>query len=296
MLLTDAIEALCIATRADGRSPRTVYAYREKLGHLVNFLDDVDVESITVNDLRGFLATQWDKGLSPFTILTRIRAFKRLFNWLVEEEIISVSPAKRIRTPNPEPEPKSLKLETIVKIMSVCDDSQAGRRDRAIILFLLDSGCRVAGVCGLKLAKLDLDKRLAKVTEKGNKSRFVMFTDTTVDALCRWLEVRPKYQVDNVFVSLKRKKELSPNGVWQMVNRRSRDAGFEKAVSVHGFRHTFAVNYLMNGGDLASLSEILGHKDVSTTKRWYGNFSLNQLQVKHEQHSPVAKMMKEKKK
>ncbi len=293
MLLTEAIKALCIATKADGRSPRTVKSYREKLGHLVTFLDDVDIESITVNDLRGFLSVQWDKGLSPFTILTRVRALKRLFNWLVEENILSESPAKRIRTPNPDPEPKALELDTIVKILSVCDDSQAGRRDRAILLFLLDSGCRAAGICGLTLEKLDLDNRLAKVTEKGNKSRFVMFTDTTVDALRRWLEVRPKYPVDNVFVSFKRKGGLTPTGVWQLVNRRSRDAGFENPVSVHRFRHTFAINYLMDGGDLASLSDILGHKDVSTTKRWYGNFSLSQLQVKYELHSPVVQMMKE---
>lgn len=293
MLLTEAIKALCTATRADGRSPRTVKAYREKLGHLVTFFDDVDVESITVSDLRDFLSDQWDRGLSPFTILTRVRALKRLFNWLVEEGIISASPARRIRTPNPNPEPKALKLDAIAKIISVCDDSQSGRRDRAIMLFLLDSGCRAAGVCGLKLEKLDLDKRLAQVTEKGNKSRFVMFTDATVDALRQWLEVRPKYKVDNVFVSLKRKGGLTPNGAWQLVNRRAKDAGFEKPVSVHRFRHTFAINYLMDGGDLASLSDILGHTDVSTTKRWYGNFALSQLQMKHNRHSPVVQMMKE---
>ena len=61
MLLSEAIEALCVATRADGRSPRTVQAYREKLRYLVDFLGDVRIEEVTTHDLRRYIADLMDR-------------------------------------------------------------------------------------------------------------------------------------------------------------------------------------------------------------------------------------------
>ena len=118
MLLSEAIELLCIATRAEGRSPRTIKAYREKLGHLVRFLDDPELETITIDDLRRFLASQHDKGLSPFTVKTRVRAFKRLFNFAQAEGFIEDNPAQRIKTPQPKHgEPKGIRWKDFVALL-----------------------------------------------------------------------------------------------------------------------------------------------------------------------------------
>ena len=70
MRLSEAIEALCLATRVDGRTPRTVYSYQEKLSHLLAFLGDVPIEGITLNDLRRYVAFLRDARFSPFTILS----------------------------------------------------------------------------------------------------------------------------------------------------------------------------------------------------------------------------------
>ncbi|MFN2271461.1 MAG: hypothetical protein ACK2US_11530, partial [Anaerolineae bacterium] len=93
MKLSEAIDALCIATRADGRSSRTVGSYRQKLKPLLAFLGDIDVGEISIGDLRRYVAhlmdlqaryvdhptrRQREGGLSPFTVSSRIRAFKRL--------------------------------------------------------------------------------------------------------------------------------------------------------------------------------------------------------------------------
>lgn len=88
MQLSEVIEHLAIATLANGKSPKTVKAYREKLGHLLRFLGDPPIETVTVYDLRRFLVAQREKGLSPFTIKSRVRAIKRLWNFAVDEGFI----------------------------------------------------------------------------------------------------------------------------------------------------------------------------------------------------------------
>jgi site-specific recombinase XerD len=85
MRLSEAIDALAIATKVNGRSERTVQNYREKCTRLVHFLGDVDVSGITLNDLRGFVASLMDSRLSPHSVQSYIRHVKRLFSWHTEE-------------------------------------------------------------------------------------------------------------------------------------------------------------------------------------------------------------------
>ena len=116
MLLSEAISALLIATKADGQSPETVTAYRRKLKPLVVFLGDVQVESISVDDLRRYVASMRDEAtlyadhpyhepragtLSPFTVAGRVRALKRLFSFLEAEGVITVNSARKIKTRGP---------------------------------------------------------------------------------------------------------------------------------------------------------------------------------------------------
>ena len=289
MRLSKAIDALAIATRAEGRSPRTVQAYREKLGHLVAFLGDPPIEAVTVDDLRRFLAAQRDRGLSPFTIKSRVRALKRLWNFAEAEGIVTENPARRIKTPRPATkEPKGISNDDVLAILATCGDDLAGTRDRAAIMLLLDSGCRAGGLCGLRVDDLNLDEGLASVTEKGKKHRYVMFTPTTAEALRRWLEVKPKGEY--VFVGLKGKGPLSPSGLWQMLKRRGKEAGVSGPVGPHSFRHGFARSYLIHGGDLVTLADILGHSDVRTTAAYYARFNVRELQRKHREHSPVSRL------
>lgn len=290
MELSEAIKALLVATRADGRTERTIAAYREKLGHLVTYLGDVAVESITVDDLRAFIASQMSR-LSPFTVASRVGAVKRLFNWLESEGRIEVNPGRRIKRPQPRrKEPKAINLADVKALLKTAKgESLADVRDRAIILFLFDTGCRAGGLCGLRIDDLHLEAGLALVYEKGGKSRFVMFTPQTAEALRAWLALRPEGG-QAVFMGLKRKMALTPSGVWQMLQRRAEKVGIEGSVNPHAFRHGFARFYLLDGGDLGTLADLLGHSSVEVTKAFYGVFTFQELQEKHRQHSPIAKI------
>jgi site-specific recombinase XerD len=312
MLLSEAVEALCIATRADGRSPRTVGSYREKLSYLLDFLGDVAVEGITVHDLRRYVAHQWDRstvyenhhthraeqrGLSPHTIAGRVRAFKRLFNWLTEEGVIIENPSKRIKTPKPRREvSKGVDWSDVVAVLATCDgDTVADKRDRAVILLLTDTAARAGGLAGLQVQDVDLDGKTAWVTEKGGKTRAVFFTDDTAQALVDWLEVRPTDKGDWLFVGLnqKSKGKLTGSGMLQMLKRRAKRAGVTGRINPHAFRHAFARHYLLTGGDLGSLSDLLGHSDVSVTKAFYGVFTREELREMHARFTPIGEVVKD---
>jgi site-specific recombinase XerD len=293
MLLSEAIDALCIATRADGRTLATVQSYREKLGHLVAFLGAVPVGNVTVDDLRRFVVNQRDRGLSEFTIKSRVRALKRLFNWLEAESVIKHNPARRIRTPQPKPgEPKGITWPDFLALLKTTESSELiDLRDRAVIMFLYDTACRVGGLCGLTVDNLDLGRRRALVWEKGDKARFVFFREETARVLVAWLEIRPQDKGPWLFVSLKGESDrLTERGVSHMLSRRGKRAGVTGPVNPHAFRHGFARAYLMSGGDLGTLSDIMGHSDVSVTKAFYGIFTDEELRAKHERHSPIARL------
>lgn len=293
MRLSEVTDELAIATRAEGRSPRTVEAYREKLRHLTRFLGDPPIEAVTVGDLRRFLAAQRDKGLSEFTIKSRVRALKRLWNFAEAEGIIENNPTKRIKTPNPESnEPKAVSWPDFLALLKTTEAGDlADVRDRAVLFFLLDTGCRVGGLCGLRVDDLDLERRRAKVCEKGNKTRFVFFEEPTAQALVDWLEARPQDRGDWLFTSFGGKSDkLTMRGVSHMLARRGKQAGCKGPHNPHAFRHAFAINYVMDGGDIGTLSKLMGHGDVSVTIRYYGRYALGDLQEKHGRHSPIAKL------
>jgi integrase/recombinase XerD len=294
MRLSEAIEALAIATTADGRSPRTVQSYREKLSHMVRFLGDPPIDAVTVHDLRRWLATMREAGLSPFTIKSRVRALKRLWNFAKAEGITETNPAKRIKTPSPKREiPKGIEWKDFTALLkTTAGGSVLDLRDRALILFLADTGCRVGGLCGLRVADLDLEKRQASVREKGGNPRFVFFQELTVRALAAWLDVRSENKGPWVFVGLtkKAKGQMDAHSVGKMLKRRGEQAGCTGPVNPHSFRHGFARSFLLAGGDLGILSKILGHSNVAVTMEYYLVFTADELQEQHAQHSPISRL------
>jgi site-specific recombinase XerD len=309
VLLSEAVEKLCTATLANGRSSRPVQFYRGELARLLAFLGDVAIVSVTVDDLRRYVASLMQERtlyagrstrkpqrgtLSPFSVAANARAVRRLFNWLESEGHIAVNPMRRIRAPKPRrKEPKGVSAEDVKALLATTEaGTVADLRDRSIILFLYDSGCRVGGLCGLQLDDVYLSEGRAIVTEKGEKTRYAMFSPVTAEALRRWLEVRPEDKGPGVFVGLSTKSTgaLTPHGVGQMLRRRAKLAGCKGPTNPHSFRHAFARAYCFSGGDLATLARILGHSDIKVTVDYYALYTVGELQAKHARHSPIVQM------
>ncbi|RLC69829.1 MAG: integrase [Chloroflexi bacterium] len=306
MKLEEAVEEFLLSCCADGLSPRTVEWHHSHLKRLVSYLDK-DVAAISTHDIRDFVAHLRNRsrryighpthppiegGLSIATIHGCIRSLKRFFNWLEKEGIIPANPAARLRLPKlPDRVPKGISPSDFRKLLACCNGNKVQElRDRAIVLFLADTGCRAGEVCSLKVEDLNLDEGIALVRGKGRKERMVAMSQTTCEALKAYLEVRPKGKGEQVFIG--QRGPLTVSGLSQVMRRLKKKAGVSGCCNPHSFRHGFAREWLMSGGDMASLSDLLGHADIETTKV-YSVFRMMELKAKHNQHSPVMHMLVE---
>lgn len=309
MLLSEAIERLIIETKFANRSKATVQFYKRRLRPLLEFLGDVPIETITRHDLLRFIAYLRDRetlyddhpireaieqALSIATINGFIRAVRRLFHYLEEEGLISNNPARKLRRiKDGAKEPRGIEREDFLALLkTTCAGTDLDLRDRASLFVLFDTGCRIGGLCGIKLEDIFFDRGLLRLTEKGSKTRYVPFLPITAQALRAWLEVRPQNRGDYLFVGLapNSRGRLTDSGVRQMLKRRAEEAGVTGRVNPHSFRHNFAREYLLDGGDMATASDLMGHKGIEVLKENYAIFNVRELQEKHKLHSPLAQL------
>lgn len=277
-----------MALLAEGVKKETIKWYRVRYARFLSGYGHLRIEDVSIDMIRAYLAGLREVGISPHYFYSHARVVRRLFKWLYEERLLKDGFWKRIKLPKiPPAEPKGEDLEDVRKLLSVCPSTIAGKRDKAIILFLMDTGCRVGGLCSLRMEELNLDQWIAKVHEKGGKIRKVLFTDKTRAAIIDWLDVRTFEDSPFLFTSLEDGRPMNSNSVLQMLRRLGKRAGVEGRVNPHAFRHGFAREYLRNGGDLASVSDLLGHSQITVTKANYAVFLVEEHRDKHEAFSPV---------
>ena len=159
MKLQVALKQFILDAEAAGLSPATVRWYRQRLSRLTRFLAEqgiYEVEQVTIAHLRAFVADLWaqttrwadhpyhppsNPGLSPYTIHGYVRTTRTFFRWLVDEELIEVSPAARLKLPRlPKEPPKAIAPEDRDRLLEAAEPDP---RDYAIVCFLADTGCRV---------------------------------------------------------------------------------------------------------------------------------------------------------
>jgi integrase/recombinase XerD len=161
-------------------------------------------------------------------------------------------------------------------------------RDRAIILILLDTGLRASELCNIRYRDINMTTNAIKVIGKGNKERIVYFARGTQRALKEYLMPRlPEMSPDDlVFVVESRgyTRPLTRDVLLQLINKLGKRAGVE--AYPHKFRHTFAINYLRNGGDIFTLQSLMGHSDLEMVRR-YANVAQIDCEKTHRKASPV---------
>jgi len=274
MRLKEALAELELALKARGRSRRTVEWYASHLKRLLDFFgEDTPVEEITLDHLRRFATHLYERdyryrnhhnrpeingGLSIHTIYGCIRAIRFLFKFLWQEGHLSHNPAARLSLPElPDPKPRGISLEGRVKLLAVAETA----RDRAIVLLISDTGCRAGELASLRLQDLDLENGLALVRGKRGRVRALFLTPPTVEALREYLKERGSGGPEEEVFLGRGGKPLTVSGLEQLMRRLKAKAGLDEPCNPHAFRHGLARDYLLDGGDMGTLSDILGHQD-----------------------------------
>lgn len=307
MKLEQAVRQFIDAAEADGLRPKTVAWYRTMLQPLVKMYGGHEVTTITPVNLRQCITELRNRdvryesgaasrpaapgGLRQDTIAAHVRGFHRFWNWATAEYSLPGNPMANIkRPPMIEPKPKGITPEDFEALFLATwkGEARRGKRNRAILAFLYDTGCRAGGLLSLERDRLDLLNRRAIVREKGNKERTVFFGHETADLLREWLAVHPG-TTSAVFCSIHHRgsgQPMSDTSLNTMLERLKAAAGVKGRVNPHSFRHAFAREFVKNGGDLSMLQKIMGHSDVSVTARYYAVFSVDELADSHDQFTP----------
>ena len=298
MIVREAVGLFLLAGRADGLSPRTVRAYRDRLSRLELALGGVDLGEVSASALREYVVGLRDSsGLAASSVRGCIQSLRRLFAWCLAEGLLAVDPAARLRLgPVPDVAPKAISIEDARLMVAAAGRASSAwerARDVALLLVLIDTGCRLGGLAGLRLGDVDLERRSGRVVEKGGRWRAFYLDPVTVAALRAWLVVRAGLvgEAEPALWVGRRRCALTAAGIQVLLRRVARAAGVSHGGGAHSFRHRFAISYLVAGGDLASLADLLGHRDVAVTARSYARFEAGQLQTLHDRNSPVGEIV-----
>ena len=277
-----------------GLSARTLDGYLRDVARLTAYAGSGGIESpaeVTYEVLRDHVAGLTEAGYARATVARAISSMRGYFRFLMEEGMIELDPSEQLESPRAgRPLPSVLTVLEIESLLGSIDiEDAASFRDRAIFEVLYGCGLRVSELCGLKTRDLDLKEGLVRVLGKGSKERLVPVGVDARVAVRRYLrELRLRLDRGNsegrLFLN-RRGRRLSRMGVWKILRRHVERAGIAKRVTPHTLRHSFATHLLEGGADLASVQEMLGHADISTTDI-YTHVDRSHVRQVHRAHHP----------
>jgi len=300
-----------LSNKADGKSPKTVQWYSEMLIAFTGYLEAkhnrCDPEAFNIDLVRGYIlhlrqkpkfeghpyTPQQNLSLSPRTVQCHVRALKAFSTWLYLEGCTAQNRLKNLKLPKaPNKIIEPLTPQEIKKVIaSINKKSHVGERNYAMLVTLLDSGLRASEAATITLGNLNLKDGCIKVMGKGAKERIVPIGKYVQMTLWSYIDkVRPKPTIPdcgNLFLSVSG-KPITVNTVKLVFSRLSESSGIER-LHAHLCRHTFAINYLLNGGDIFSLREILGHTTLDMVNH-YLHFTSAQITSQHQKYSPMDRL------
>ncbi|OGU70355.1 MAG: site-specific tyrosine recombinase XerD [Ignavibacteria bacterium RBG_16_34_14] len=257
-------------------SENTISSYRNDLVSLIGYLELAkvnDFSQVNYKLLNSFFKKLQELGLSRTSAARYYSSIKGFFNYLFSNKYMESNPVEKVSPPKLSKNlPSVLTVEEMDKILSIpVVDDKLGLRDKSVLEVLYACGLRVSELIELKISNLFFDEEIIRVFGKGSKERLVPIGSSAIKWTKEYLlKSRPllekKLKSEGAVFLNNRGTKLSRMGVWKIVDRYTKEAGIERDVHPHTFRHTFATHLLEGGADLRAVQEMLGHADISTTQ------------------------------
>ncbi|MFN2608542.1 MAG: tyrosine-type recombinase/integrase [Acidimicrobiales bacterium] len=293
-------------------SPHTATAYSSDVAEFTAWAERAGIggpAAVSRMTLRRYLAYLSTRRLARRSIARKAASVRRYFGWLRRTGAIAVDPSVRLSAPRGDGRlPHVLRgaeLETLLAPPALPPAPAEGSgaapaaraaarrlratalRDTAVVELLYGSGLRVAELCGLRPADLDLAARSLRAWGKGSKQRQVPMSAPSVVAVRAWVDGgRPllatgESPADALFLN-SRGRRLGPRDARRILDRRA-----ASPTHPHALRHTFATHLLDGGADLRAVQELLGHADLATTQL-YTHVSKERLRAVYDETHPRA--------
>jgi len=266
--------------KVKGRSPSTILAYRADLEQMVRFLLGKNkplLEHIHPDDLESFRDSLLAEKYTPKTVSRKLNAVKTFFRWLLSEGLSGSDPSSSVTHPKIE---ESLpKFLSQLEYRALRDVVRSDTRIAAMVELILQTGMRISEVANLKNGNIK-ENSITIEAYATQPERTIPLNKPAKDALNMYLSLRPKIESVYFFIS-KNGKPLAVRNIRSAVDRYMQKAEIPN-YSVNDLRTTFIVENLRAGVDLVLLSQVTGHKRLSTTERY-----LELAQVKEAGKKPT---------
>lgn len=278
---------------------RTIEAYLRDVAKLPDFLalreKNTAVDQVSTSDLCDFLQYLLELGLGARSQARLLSSLKAFFRYLLLEDIITVDPAQDLESPRlPRHLPTVLSVEEMRALLGAIDLSHPqGTRNRAMLETLYACGLRVSELIQLRMNDLYLSDQFVRVIGKGDKERIVPIGAVALKHIQYYLDherrghITPAVGHEHLLFLNRRGKGLSRVMVFNIVKAAARDAGIEKNVSPHTFRHSFATHLIEGGAGLKAVQDMLGHASILTTEI-YTHLDTDFLRATIMQYHPRA--------
>ncbi|MBI4036312.1 tyrosine-type recombinase/integrase [Candidatus Daviesbacteria bacterium] len=278
-LITDFLEYLELERNT---SQLTIKNYDHYLKRFLEFAGDIDPKQIDLNLVRKYrlYLSRWNdpktgkplKRVTQNYFMIALRAFLR---YLARCDITTLSPEK-VELGDSDPRPLKVLDDIQLKQLLEAPDvtKKDGIRDRAILETLFSTGLRVSELASLNCDQINSNRREFGVVGKGGKERVVFLSDSAVDWLEKYLVLRHD-TFKPLFIRFQGKVDpqnggesmrLTSRSIERIVEKYVKKLGLSVKATPHTLRHSFATDLLINGADIRSVQEMLGHSNIATTQ------------------------------
>jgi integrase/recombinase XerD len=258
-----------------GLAENSIFAYQKDVDKLFQYAMAIhkNAEDITYNDLKHFIATLYDLGLSARSQARIISGIKQFYGFLLLENCIQDDPSELLEQPKIGLKlPEVLTIEEIDALIAAVDLTKTeGHRNRAILETLYSCGMRVSELVNLRFSDLYFDEGFVRVIGKGNKERLVPVSPQVQkeiqiynDHIRRHQEI--KKGNENIVFLNRRGAQLTRVMIFTIIKQLAEAIDLKKNISPHTFRHSFATHLIEGGANLRAIQEMLGHESITTTE------------------------------
>lgn len=265
-------------------SNKTMEAYGIDLNQFEQFKDykNLDINEFDKHKLKDYIQSLYELDFKAKTIKRKIAVLKSFFTYLEFDEIILVSPFRKMRISIKEPTtlPKTIELKEIVKILKFLYKIKESFNDKnlysykvivrdiAVIEILFSTGMRVSELCNIKLNNINLQAGIIKIKGKGDKERIIQICDNEAKKVLKeYFELfSEQIKRTKCFLINRLDKQISEQSVRLMIKKYQKISGIDKHITPHMFRHSFATLLLEEGVDVRYIQHMLGHSSISTTQ------------------------------
>lgn len=268
MTLSDAHTKFIQSLKASGKANATVIAYGKDIEQLIDFVakkGKLQVEEVSSEDINEFKETLTKQRYTSKSVSRKINSIKAFFRFLISEGALSTNPADIVSHPKfDQSDPRVLSR---IEYRALRDACRGDARIAAIVELLLQTGMRISELATLAIGDVDFDRNIIFIKAQDSRgSRKVPLNKSAKSAISAYLQIRPRAREKSIFLTKTCRPFLVRN-IRTAIDRYFRLAGIKDA-KVNDLRHTFIVEQLKAGTPLVYVSQLVGHKRITTTEKY----------------------------